>query len=96
MTMRSASTIEKTICSLSDNYVDYHKQFLHMHTEYKFMCDGHIIQVNIAKHFTELATKKTQPIFSSLYRAAPRSWKLEKAEIDKMLSWKVSELAQME
>lgn len=59
------------------------------------MWDGHLGQVKIEKHHIKLTPENTKPIHSASYRAGPEARELGKAEVDKMLSQKAIEPAQI-
>lgn len=81
---------------LSDEYTGCPKPFLHVLAEFQFMSDGHLGQVNISKHRTELTPENIQPIHSEPYWAGSKARKFDKAEIKKMLLQKVMEPARAE
>lgn len=60
------------------------------------MWDGHLGQVNMAKHCILLTVENTQLIHFAPYQAGPRTRKFKNAKTDKMPAQKVIETAQTE
>lgn len=74
---------------LSDKYTIYRKQLLDMLTEFQSTWDGHLSQMNTAKHRINLTPRNTQPIHSASNPTVSKAAEFGKAEIHKMLSQKV-------
>lgn len=55
-----------------------------MLTEFQAMSDGHLGQKNVEKHWTELLEDKSKPVYSTFFRAWPKTRKFGKVEINRM------------
>lgn len=60
------------------------------------MMDGHLSCVSVAKHPIKLVDDNTQTVHSAHYRARPKTRRLQKIEIGRILKGDVVELAQTE
>lgn len=85
---------QKCEVQLLNGYAEYHDQFPGMLSGFQSVLDGHLRQMNIAKHRIGLRGENTQPIPSAPYHAGPRAREFEKEEICKMFSQKFIKLAQ--
>lgn len=86
----------KSKTQLSDDYAEYRDQLLSMLSEFQFIQDGQLGQLNIAKHRIELTNENILPIHSAPYRVGPKAREFEKAKINKMFLIKFIEPAQTE
>lgn len=64
--------------------------------EFQRIWNDRVGHINTAKHRIELLEPFTKPVHSTPYRAGPKTRKIEKVEIDKVLNESIFKHARME
>lgn len=81
---------------LSEEYAAYRAEFITMLEPFPAMWDGHLDLITIATHCIKLDPSNCWPVHAAPYRAGPKTYAVEKDEIDNMLRMNIIEPAQTE